>query len=187
MRPLLLLFALLFTAHHTYCQQYEDFKVENNDLFWRKTYTYDGNEDSLRKLVVSMLKLKPYTSNVIRNEIGYNGEIIHFTMDCRKFGRTYINTPRIYWSGEWRGKFRVEMIKGGYKVTVHALYFENKELPSGHYYRDNQSRKGFYINEVLRKDKLHFKKSVLSDMHLVGLVLQEEFDIKHYAQKELEW
>jgi hypothetical protein len=184
----LVVFMILFaTAWRGMAQQYEGFKVENKDLFWRKSYVYEGNDDSLRRLAVSMLKLKPYTHNVIRNEAGYIGELIHFTMDCRKFGRTYLNTPRIYWSGEWRGKFKIEMAKGGYRVTVHALYFENKELPSGHYYRDNQMRKGFYINEVLRKDKLHFKKSVLSDMHLVGLVLQEEFDIEFYSPEELDW
>src|SRR5438128_5590090 len=93
----------------TRAQQYELFELTGGDIYWRNTYEYTGTQDSLRREVVQMLKSKFYTFNVIRNQTGYNGEISHYVVDCRRYGRRYGNTPRIYWDGEWTGKFIVDV------------------------------------------------------------------------------
>jgi hypothetical protein len=168
-------------------QKFDLFELENDELIWRYTYEYPGAEDSLRREVVSMLKSKIFTQQVNRNESGYAGEIKNYQLDCKRYGRSYSNTPLIYWNGEWSGKFVVEIRDNRYRVTIYGLYFENKLQPSARY-PNNNPRKGFYSQEVLSKGKQHFKKSVLADMALMSLSLRDAFDIKKYTlPTSVEW
>ena len=169
-----------------FAQRYDLFDLENDELYWRNTYEYEGSADSLRRYVVTMLKGKAFTQNVVRNELGYNGEVRHYTIDCKKYGRTYLNTPRIYWDGEWSGKFTIEVRDNRYRVTIYALYFENKEGYSSHY-RTQPARKGFYKAEVLKKNKSGFKKSELANMALLSLSLKDQFDIRNHNFDNKDW
>lgn len=179
-------FALLLIAQSVWGQRFDAFEVENGELYWRYTYAYQGSQDSIRRVVVSMLKSKAFTQNVVRNEIGYNGEIRHFEVNAKRYGRSYANTPRMYWDGEWSGKFVVEVRENSYRVSVYGLYFENSDQPSN-YYRNQHPRKGFYKKEVLKKNKPEFKKSVLADMALLSLSLKDEFDIRHFLIPTTDW
>jgi hypothetical protein len=168
---------LLAVPIPTIGQQYDHFEVEKNDLFWRYTYDYAGAKDSLRREVVQMLKSKFFTFNVVRNEAGYNGELKHYKVDCKRYGRTYLNTPRMYCEGEWIGKFTVEVVDNHYQVNVYALYYEKMEKSTG-YYRTEKPIKGRYIDAVLKKNRSGFKKSEFANMALMGLSLRDDFDIK---------
>ncbi len=185
MKPLV--FSLFFLVPFlSPAQNFDLFEVENDELIWRYTYEYEGQQDSLRREVVSMLKSKIFTQQVIRNELGYNGEIKHYLVDCKRYGRTYQNTPLIYWDGEWSGKFVIEVRNNRYRVTIYGLYFENKVQPSAHY-PIKTPRNGYYVKEVLKKGRHEFKKSVLPDMALMGLSLRDAFDIKQYTSPLKEW
>lgn len=183
---ILVLLACLVSPAAGHAQQYDSFEIENGELYWRQTYDYEGSQDSLRRLVVSMLKAKVFTQNVVRNEIGYNGELRHYHINCKKYGRTYLNTPRIYWDGEWSGKFVIEVRDNRYRVSIYGLYFENKDRVSSHY-QTQPPRKGFYVKEVLRKNKTAFKKTELANMALLSLDLKDQFDIKNHSFDTKEW
>lgn len=159
-------------------QKYDYFEVENNDLVWRYTFDYVGSTDSLRKEVVQMLKSKFFTFNVTRNEVGYMGEINHYKVNCKQYGRTYYNTPRMYWDGEWTGKFKVEVVDNHYMVTIYALYYEKMEQSIG-YYRTEKPVKGRYIDAVTKKHQTTFKKSELPNMVMMSVGLRNDFDIKN--------
>ena len=167
-------------------QKYDQFEVSNNELIWEYTYEYPGAQDSLRREVVSMLKSKIFTQNVVRNELGYNGEIRHYQVDCQRYGRSYQNTPLIYWSGEWSGKFVIEVRNNKYRVTIYGLYFENKKQPSARY-PNNNVRKGYYINEIWKKGRSEFKKNTLADISLMSLSLRDAFDIRQYVSPVKDW
>jgi hypothetical protein len=174
-----LVIALVFVAclsTKVQSQQYDLFEITDGDVYWRNTYEYAGNQDSLRREVVQMLKSKFYTFNVIRNQTGYNGEINHYVVDCRRYGRRYGNTPRIYWDGEWTGKFIVDVYDGSYRVTVYALYAEKVERTG--YYKTETTKRGRYIDIVTRKDKSGFIKGELHNMALLSMSLKDQFDIK---------
>lgn len=159
-------------------QKYAHFEIENNDLFWRYTYDYAGSKDSLRREIVQMLKSKFFTFNVTRNEAGYTGEIRYYRVDCKRYGRTYLNTPRMYWEGEWTGKFVVEVLDNHYMVTIYALYFEKMEQAVG-YHRTEKTMKGRYIDAVTKKNKALFRKNEFSNLSLMSLGLKDDFDIKN--------
>lgn len=161
--------------------KYDLFQLERDELYWRNAYEYSGTADDLRPLVVQMLKSKFFTFNVIRNETGYNGEIRHYAVDCKRYDRTYLNTPRMYWDGEWTGKFKVEVLPNQYRVTVYALYFEKMEQSVG-YYRNEKPVKGRYIDVVTRKNKRSFRKSEFSNLELMSLSLKDNFDIKYTSE-----
>ncbi|MEI9919709.1 MAG: hypothetical protein WDO14_13035 [Bacteroidota bacterium] len=173
-----ILFLFVFGACNAFAQQYELFRVEQNDVYWSCTYTYSGNADSLRREVVQMLKSKFFTFNVIRNEEGYNGELKHFKVDCRRYGRRYSNTPRMYWYGEWVGKFIVEVLDNHYRVTVYALYAE-KFQPAANNNRGQRITTGRYIEAVTKKDRMTFRKSEYANLDLMSLSLKAEFDIRN--------
>ena len=78
-----------------YGQQFDLFEIRDSELYWHNTYKYRGNADSLRREVVQMLKSKHFTFNVVRTEAGYNGELRHYKVEARKYGRKYFSTPRI--------------------------------------------------------------------------------------------
>lgn len=167
-------------------QKFDLFEIENGELIWRNTYEYEGPQDSLRREVVSMLKSKVFTQHVVRNEAGYNGEIKHYQIDPKRYGRSYSNTPLIYWDGEWSGKFVIEVRDDRYRVTIYGLYFENKAQPPTHY-PIKPPRKGFYIKEVWKKGSPNFKKHALPDMALMSLALRDSFDIMKYNSPIPDW
>jgi hypothetical protein len=178
MRRNFILFLLVFVTYEASAQKYELFRVEQNDVYWSYTYNFAGNADSLRREVVQMLKSKFYTFNVIRNETGYNGELKHYKVDCKRFRRSYYNTPRMYWYGEWTGKFIVEVLDNHYRVTVYALYAE-KFQPAGNNNRGQRISTGRYIEAVTKKDRMTFKKSHYANLDLMSLSLKDEFDIRN--------
>jgi hypothetical protein len=158
--------------------RYELFRVEKEDIYWSNTYSFAGTADSLRREVVQMLKSKFFTFNVIRNETGYNGELKHYKVDCRRYGRNYYNTPRMYWYGEWTGKFIVEVLDDYYRVTVYALYAENFR-PAGNNNRGGLITTGRYIEAVTKRDRVTFKKAELANLDLLSLSLKDAFDIRN--------
>ncbi len=158
--------------------KFDLFQREGDELYWRNMYEYSMAADDLRPRVVQMLKSKFFTFNVIRNATGYNGEIRHYTVDCKRYDRTYLTTPRMYWDGEWTGKFTVEVLPNQYRVTVYALYFEKMEQSVG-YYRNEKPIKGRYIDAVTRKNKSGFRKNEFSNLALMSLSLRDNFDIKN--------
>jgi hypothetical protein len=184
MKPAILL--LFLTPLFIQAQKFDLFEIENDELIWRYTYEYEGEQDSLKREVVSMLKSKIFTQQVVRNELGYSGELKHYLVDCKRYGRTYQNTPLIYWDGEWSGKFVIEVRDNRYHVTIYGLYFENKVQPSAHY-PIKTPRKGYYVKEVWKKGRPEFKKSVLPDIALISLSLRDAFDIKKYTSPMKEW
>jgi hypothetical protein len=167
---------LLLTTSVVQAQQFDLFEIRDNDLYWHNTYNYSGNADSLRREVVQMLKSKFFTFNVVRTETGYNGELRHYTIDCKRYGRRYATTPGIYWEGEWTGKFIVEVAESGYRVTVYALYAEKlQKAPS--YHRMAQMTGGRFIDQVTRDDRSNFRKTELGNVTLVSASLRDAFDI----------
>ncbi len=156
--------------------KYDQFEIKAGDLVWHATYASAGKTDSLRHAVVQMLKSKFYTFNVIRNEIGYNGELKHFKINCKRYGRTYLNTPRMYWEGEWTGKFIVEVTDHSYEVTVYALYFESMKKTSD-YYRTEKVVKGRFVDAVTKNDRTMLLKRELNNLSLMNLSLRDEFSL----------
>lgn len=156
--------------------RYNFFSIKDDDMYWSYTYRYAGNSDSLRSEIVRMLKSKYYTYNVFKTGSGYNGEIKHYRVNCRKYGRTFLNTPRIFWSGEWSGKFVIEVLDSMYRLTVYALYVEQIEKNPGNY-RMERLVKGRYFEMVTRRDRQSFKKNELSNLQLMSLSLRDQFDI----------
>jgi hypothetical protein len=124
-----------------------------------------------------MLKSKFFTFNVVRNESGYNGELRHYAINCKRYGRRYSTTPGIYWDGEWTGKFIVEVSDDAYRVTVYALYAQKTEkTPS--YPRLPSVVGGRLIDEVTKNERTSFRKNQLSNVALVSASLKDEFDIR---------
>ena len=156
--------------------KYDQFELKEGDLIWQNTYQCRGNKDSLHAPVVQMLKSKFYTFNVVRNEVGYNGELRHYHVDCKRYGRSYFNTPRIYCDGEWTGKFIVEINDHSYKVTVYALYYESV-IKIMDYYRSEREIKGRYLDAVTKKNKTAFQKGELRNISLMSFSLKEEFTL----------
>jgi len=163
--------------------RYDQFEIKNGDLVWTNTYRYEGKQDSLRAAVVQMLKSKYYTFNVIRNEIGYNGELKHYKVDCKKYGRSYINTPRLYWEGEWTGKFKVEVADQYYQVTVYALYYESMQK-STDYYKTDRLIKGRFIDAVTKKRNTLLRKNEFQNLALMGLSLKDAFRLLRTNSQE---
>jgi hypothetical protein len=171
---------ICFSGIVGFAQKFERFEIKNGDLIWQHTYTYSGLQDSLRREVVSMLKSKIFTLHVVRNELGYNGELRHYHVDCKRYGHKYNNTPLIYWSGEWSGKFVIEVADDGYRVTIYGLYFENKPQQISRHHT-NQPRKGYYLHEIWKKGELQFKKNKREDIKLMSRSLRDDFDIINYV------
>lgn len=159
-------------------KSYNFFSIKGEDLYWSYTYQYKGSRDSLRGEIVPMLKSKYYTFNVFKTETGYNGEINHYKVNAKKYGRTYLNTDRMYWTGEWSGKFIIEVLDNMYRVTVYGLYGEVVQKNPANF-RQERVVKGRYYDIVTRADGKTFRRSELNNMQLMGISLKDEFDIRN--------
>jgi hypothetical protein len=166
---------LSLTASGQVQTKYNLFDLEDADVYWRNTYAFSGSSEDLRPLVVQMLRSKFFTFNVVRNDAGYIGEIRHYKVDCKRYGRTYLNTPRMYWDGEWTGKFIVKVFADHYEVTIYALYAEKIEQNVG-YYKSEKAVSGRYVDIVTKKGK-GFRKSEFNNLDLLSVSLKDSFDI----------
>jgi hypothetical protein len=147
------------------------------DVYWQNDYPNTGTFDSLRKALEGILKEKYFTNNVIRKGLAYEGDIKNFHIDCRKYGRKYADTPRVYWDGYWNGRFHIRLDTHTYHVTVYALHYEWKgSEPSNPRYKGK--RKGRYVDLVSRQNRSRFRPSQVHDMMLLSLALKEVFDLK---------
>ncbi len=171
-----------FTSENVIAQSdltsYDHFEIKGEDLVWQYLYKYPGKVDSLRSAVVQMLRSKYFTSNVIRNEIGYVGEIIHYEVDCKRYNRTYANTPIMYLDGEWSGKFILEIAPGGYRVTVYGLYYDKPVKERG-YFQTEKLVRGRYLNAVTDRKLKKFRARELKNISLMSLSLFDNFDIRN--------
>ncbi len=156
-------------------QKYDLFEVDGGQLVWRNIYEYPTHGDSLKAALEKMLYGTSFIKKVSFNGKEFRGEIDNYQIDCKHYGRTFLNTPRIYWDGKWRGKFIVQMVDNYYRVTVYALHFETKKDPFT-FHRNPGPRKGYYSKEVMHKDKSGFKQAALADMALLSLSLKNNFD-----------
>jgi hypothetical protein len=157
---------------------FDHFEIKNDDVLWQYLYKYPGSIDSLRPVIVHMLRSKYFTSNVIRNEIGYTGEIHHYEVDCKKYERSFSNTPLMYWSGEWSGKFILRIAPGGYQVTVYALYYEKPVKERG-YFQTEKLIRGRYLNAVTDRKRKAFRQGELKNLELMSISLFDSFDIRN--------
>jgi hypothetical protein len=163
--------------------QYDRFQLNEGELYWQNTYDYAGDADSVQYAVEQMLKSRPFTFNVIRGKDAYSGKINHYQVNPKRYGRTYSNTPKMYWDGEWSGKFMVEVGDGHYSVTVYALEFKSETQSVGHY-KPEKIRTGQYIDEVTVNYRQTFLKSELLNLSLMSLSLKDSFDIKNTMNAE---
>lgn len=154
------------------------FHLEQQELIWQHIYTYDGEADSLEYLITQFLRGKYYTHHIIKSEAGFTGEIHHLKLDCKRLGRTYLNTPRMYWSGEWTGKFNVEIKGSRYRVSVFHLHFVNKPEPQNHK-TSRYPLKGLYIDIVTKKNRTAFKVNERLNIALMSVALHDEFNIRN--------
>lgn len=158
--------------------KYELWQIEENEVYWNNAYPYKGPLDSLQQKVEQMLQSKSFTFQVVRNENGFYGEIRNYRVDCRKYGRTQMNTPTMYWSGEWMGKFTVDVHDDYYRVIVYALYYEKAE-PTEWYHKEARISRGKYFDAVTTRKKHQFKKSEFSNLGLMSMSLKDGFDIRN--------
>ncbi len=180
-RSALLLWLILahsFFSHAQELSQYDRFKLEEGELYWQNTYEYPGDADSTSHAVEQMLKSRAFTYQVIRGKDAYSGKINHYLVNPKRYGRTYSNTPKMYWDGEWSGKFMVEVRGGSYTVTVYALQYKSETQSVGHH-KAEKIRTGQYIDAVTVNYRKSFLKSAFLNLSLMSLSLKDNFDIKN--------
>lgn len=168
-----------FFSTHGYAQeiaQYDRFQLQEGELYWQHNYLYQGSADSLRAAVEKMLKSREFTFSVVRGKSGFTGKINHFKVNPKKYGRTYTNTPKMYWDGDWSGRFMVEVTQDHYQVTIYDLQFKSETQAVGHY-RPEKVRTGNYINAVTTANKKSFLKSEFINLSLISLSLKDNFDL----------
>jgi hypothetical protein len=155
--------------------QYDRFQLQDGELYWQHNYEYKGSADSVRQAVEKMLKSRDFTYSVIRNTEGIGGKINHYKVNPKRYGRTYTNTPKMYWDGEWNGQFVVEIGEGHYLVTIYDLGFKSETQSVGHY-KPEKIRTGKYI-EAVTTNKQSFLKSEFINLSLISLSLKDNFDL----------
>jgi len=174
-----LLFCLMlscFTGHTQEILQYDRFHLEEGELYWQHTYECRGNQDSIRQAVEHMLKARTFTFHVVRSKDAFSGKLSHYTVNAKNYGRTYLNTPKAYWDGEWSGKFTVEARDHHYTVTVYALQYKSETQSVGHY-KPEKIRTGQYIDDVTVHNRQGLLNSEFSNLSLMSLSLKDNFDL----------
>lgn len=173
-----LILAHSFLSHAQELSQYDRFQLDEDELYWQNHYDCPGNADSVLYAVEQMLKSSDFTYNVIRGKDAFSGKLIHYKVDPKRYGRTYLNTPKMYWDGEWSGQFVVDVSTGHYSVTVYALQFKSETQSVGHY-KPEKIRTGLYIDAVTVNKRQSFLKSEFLNLSLMSLSLKNNFDIKN--------
>ena len=178
-----LIFMSTLLSHAQEISQYDRFQLNEGELFWQYSYAYPGDADSVQLVVEQMLKSRSFTFNVIRGKDAYSGTLNHYTVNPKRYGRTYLNTPKMYWDGEWGGKFVVDVRDDHYVVTVYALNFKSETQSVGHY-KPEKIRSGQYIDAVSTNNRQSLLKSEFLNLSLMSLSLKDNFDIQNTDSKK---
>lgn len=163
-------------SHSQELSQYDRFQLYGGELYWQYNYQCQGGADSIRQAVEQMLTSRSFTFNVVRNKHEYSGTLNHYRVNPKRYGRTYLNTPKMYWDGEWSGKFVVEIGDGYYSVTVYDLQHKTKTQSVGHY-KPEKIRTGQYVDDVTIHNRQGLLKSEFINLSLMSLSLKDNFDI----------
>jgi len=163
-------------CHSQELSQYDRFQLYGEELYWQYDYKCPGNADSIRQAVEHMLTSRSFTFHVVRNKYEYSGNLNHYRVNPKQYGRTYLNTPKMYWDGEWSGKFIVDVGDGYYSVTVYDLQHQTKTQSVGHY-NPGKVRTGQYVDDVTIHNRLSLNKSEFINLSLMSLSLKDNFDI----------
>ena len=162
--------------------QYDRFQLQEGELYWQNNFEYPGKVDSIRKAVEHMLQSRSFTFDVKRNKEGYSGKLKHYHVNPKQYGRTYINTPKVYWEGEWTGKFFIEIHEGYYSVVVYELEYKSETQAVGHY-KPEKIRAGPYVDAVTNNKKQNFLKNEFPNLSLMSVSLKDNFDLKYVVPK----
>ncbi|MGE0770094.1 MAG: hypothetical protein AB7K37_00165 [Cyclobacteriaceae bacterium] len=176
-----LLFAIATLAHQSVFAQPGDpsidlFQLDEEHLYWQCAYPIQGAVDSVDLAVAEMLQSRHFISNVVRNDVGYNGDIKGYEINCKRYGRSYFNTPKVYCDGTWDGKFIVEVKDDFYRVTVYSLTYE-RTVPRSSNAREMEQKRGDYRSLVTNKQRTEIKRSERSNLLLMSLSLRDQFDL----------
>jgi hypothetical protein len=163
-------------SHSQELSQYDRFQLYGGELYWQYNYQCQGGADSIRQAVEQMLTSRSFTFNVVRNKHEYSGTLNHYRVNPKRYGRTYLNTPKMYWDGEWSGKFVVEIGDGYYSVTVYGLQHKTKTQSVGHY-KPEKIRTGQYVDDVTVHKRQGLLKSEFINLSLMSLSLKDNFDM----------
>lgn len=174
---LFLLAVCLFSiaGHGQEISQYDRFQLQEGELYWQHNYGYHGSADSMRIAVEKMLKSRDFTFSVVRGKDGFTGKINHYKVNPKQYGRTYTNTPKMYWDGEWSAKFMVEVGSGHYQVTIYEIQFKSEPQAVGHH-QPKKVRAGNYIDAVTT-NKQSFLKTEFINLSLISLSFKDNFDL----------
>lgn len=117
-----LFFLLAITASHITLAQteYEDFKVEDQEIIYQKVFTQDSA--TISKLA-EYYRALPYVSHV-----DASGGLLHFDIneimvDYAKFQFPQVGTPTVIQTGKYSGKVSIAVRDGRYRVTVKSIQF----------------------------------------------------------------
>lgn len=163
-------------SHSQELSQYDRFQLFEGELYWQYDYRFQGRADSIQQAVETMLTSRSFTFHVVRNKQEYSGELNHYRVNPKQYGRNYINTPKMYWDGEWSGKFVVRIGEGYYSVTVYDLQHQTKTQSVGHY-KPEKIRNGKYVDDVTVHNRQGLLKSEFINLSLMSLSLKDNFDI----------
>ena len=164
-------------------QQYDRFQLQEGELYWQNNFECPGKVDSIRLAVERMLQSRSFTFDVKRAKDGYRGKLSHYHVNPKQYGRTYSNTPKMYWDGEWSGNFFIEIHEGYYSVVVYDLQFKTETQAVGHY-KPEKIREGSYVDAVTNNNKQNFLKSEFLNLTLMSVSLKDNFDIQYVVPKE---
>ena len=178
--PCVTLFLLAVCLNPIYTQaqevlQFDRFQLQEGELYWQHNYVYSGSADSVQQAVEKMLKFRNFTFSIVRGKTGFTGKINHYRVNPKQYGRTYTNTPKMYWDGEWSGKFMIEVGAGHYQVTIYDLQYKSETQPVGHH-QPEKVRTGYYI-DVVTTNKKSLLKSEFINLSLISLSLKDNFDL----------
>jgi hypothetical protein len=155
--------------------QYDRFQLAEGELYWQNSYPCDGDADSIRHMVEQMVQSRTFTYDVVRGKEGYRGKLKHYGVHPKQYGRTYLNTPKMYWDGEWSGQFHIEIGDGYYSVTVFDLHYKSETQSVGHY-TPEKIRSGSYIDDVTTNNRQSFLKSEFPNLSLMSVSIKDNFD-----------
>lgn len=177
------LFVLPLVCYSQDISQYDRFQLQEGELYWRYNFEYPGKVDSIRKAVEQMLQARSFTFDVKRGKEGYSGKLNHYHVHPKQYGRTYSNTPKMYWDGEWSGMFFIEIHEGSYSVIIYDLQFKTETQAVGHY-KPQKIRAGSYVDAVTNNNKRNFLKSEFLNMTLMSVSLKDNFDLQYVVPKD---
>ena len=158
---------------------YQSFALADKEVMWVQVYHFDDSIKNISNKLFDHLKQKVWIKNIHVEGSDIVADLTEYRPDYKRYGGKYMNTSAITRTGRWKGKVRVGVKNGKYRVILYGLSYDAKQSStgSGKATIEQHDVSGTLGEFVLNNFRSSFKKNRMKDLDILHFSFKDSFTL----------